>query len=51
MILPHLDYCNALFHGLPDYLLCKLTEVLYAALCFIYTVVLNFLSVVVCYCS
>ena len=27
MILSHLDYCNALFYGLPDYFLNKLTKV------------------------
>ena len=50
MTLSHLDYCNALFYGLPDYLLNKLTEMLYAAVRFVF--VLNFLSVVViCYHS
>ena len=37
MILFHLDYCNALFYSLPDYLLHKLTKVLYAAVRFIFS--------------
>ena len=32
MILCHLDYCNALFHGLPACMLRRLTKVLYAGL-------------------
>ena len=35
MILFHLDYCNALFYGLPDCMLRRLTKVLYAAVRFI----------------
>ena len=35
MILSHLDYCNVLFYGVPDYLLNKLTKVLYAAVRFV----------------
>ena len=31
LILSHIDYCNALFYNLPEYLLHKLTKVLYAA--------------------
>ena len=37
MILSHLNYCNALFYGLPDYLLLKLTKVLYAAVRFVFS--------------
>ena len=37
MILSHLDYCNALFYGLPGCLLNKLTKVLYAAVCFVFS--------------
>ena len=37
MILSHLDYCNALFYGLPDYLLNKFTKVLYAAVHFVFS--------------
>ena len=37
MILSHLDYCNALFYGLPGYLLNKLTKVLYAAVRFVFS--------------
>ena len=37
MILSYLDYCNALFYGLPDYLLNKLTKVLYTAICFVFS--------------
>ena len=37
MILSHLDYCNALFYGLPDYLLNKLTKVLYATVHFAFS--------------
>ena len=40
MILSHLDYCNALFYGLPDYLLHKLNKVSYAAAHFIYDIVI-----------
>ena len=38
MILCHLDYCNALFYGLPDCMLRRLTKVLYAAVRFIFSV-------------
>ena len=31
LILSHTDYCNALFYNLPEYLLHKLTKVLYSA--------------------
>ena len=34
MILCHLDYCNALFYGLPVCMLRRLTKVLYAAVRF-----------------
>ena len=37
MILRHLDYCNALFNGLPDCMLRRLTTVLYAAVRFIFS--------------
>ena len=37
MILSHLDYCNALFYGLSDYSLNKLTKVLYAAVRFVFS--------------
>ena len=37
MILCHLDYCNALFYGLPDSILRRLTKVLYAAVHFIFS--------------
>ena len=36
MILSHIDYCNALFYNLPEYLLLKLTKVLYSAERFIF---------------
>lgn len=36
LILSHIDYCNALFYNLPEYLLHKLTKVLYAAVRFIF---------------
>ena len=32
----HIDYCNALFYNLPEYLLHKLTKVLYSAVRFIF---------------
>ena len=35
LILSHIDHCNALFYNLPEYLLHKLTKVLYAAVRFI----------------
>ena len=37
MILCHLDYCNALFYGLLDCMLRRLTKVLYAAVRFIFS--------------
>ena len=37
MILCHLDYCNALFYGLPVCMLCRLTKLLYVAVRFIFT--------------
>ena len=36
LILSHIDYCNALFYNLPEYLLQKLTKVLYSAVRFIF---------------
>ena len=36
LILSHIDYCNALFYNLPEYLLHKLTKVLYSAVRFIF---------------
>ena len=36
LILPHIVYCNALFYNLPEYLLRKLTKVLYSAVRFIF---------------
>ena len=36
LILSHIDYCNALFYNLPEYLLHKLTKVLYSAMRFIF---------------
>ena len=36
MILSHIDYCNALLHNLPEILLKKLTQVLYAGVRFIF---------------
>ena len=36
LILSHSDYCNALFYNLPEYLLHKLTKVLYTAVRFIF---------------
>ena len=36
MILSHIDYCNALFYNLPEYLLHKLTKVLHSAVRFIF---------------
>ena len=36
LILSHNDYCNALFYNLPEYLLQKLTKVLYSAVRFIF---------------
>ena len=36
LILSHIDYCNALFCNLPEYLLHKLTKVLYSAVKFIF---------------
>ena len=38
MILSHIDYCNALFYNLPEYLLHKLTKILYSAVGFIFGV-------------
>ena len=37
MLFCHLDYCNALFYGLPDCMLHRLTKVLYAAVRFIFS--------------
>ena len=37
MILSHLNYRNALFYGLSDYLLNKLTKVLYDAVRFVFS--------------
>ena len=37
MTLCHLDYCNALFYGLPDCMLRRLTKVLYAAVRYIFS--------------
>ena len=36
LILSHIDYCNALFYNLLEYLLHKLTKVLYSAVCFVF---------------
>ena len=36
LILSHIDYCNALFYNLPQYLLHKLTKFLYSAVKFIF---------------
>ena len=36
LMLFHIDYCNALFRNIPEYLLHKLTKVLYAAVRFIF---------------
>ena len=36
LILSHIDYCNALLYNLPEYLLHKLTKVLYSAVRFIF---------------
>ena len=36
LILSHIDYCNALFYNLPEYLLHKLTKVLYFTVKFIF---------------
>ena len=36
LMLSHIDYCNALFYNVPEYLLHKLTKVLYAAVRFIF---------------
>ena len=36
LVLSHIGYCNALFYNLPEYLLYKLTKVLYAAVRFIF---------------
>ena len=36
LILSHIDYCNALFYNLPEYLLHKLTKTLYSAVRFIF---------------
>ena len=36
LILSHIDDCNALFYNLPEYLLHKLTKVLYSAVRFIF---------------
>ena len=36
LILSHIDYYNALFYNLPEYLLLKLTKVLYSAVRFIF---------------
>ena len=36
MILSHIDYSNALFYTFPEYLLHKLTKVLYSAVRFIF---------------
>ena len=36
LILSHIDYCNALFYDLPEYLLHKLIKVLYAAVRFVF---------------
>ena len=35
-MLSHIDYCNALFYNLPEFLLHKLAKVLYAAVRFIF---------------
>ena len=36
LILSHIDYCNTLSYNLPEYLLHKLTKVLYAAVRFVF---------------
>ena len=36
LILPHIDYCNALFCNLTEYLLHELTKVLFSAVRFIF---------------
>ena len=36
LILSYIDYCNALYHNLPEYLLHKFTKVLYVAVRFIF---------------
>ena len=35
-ILSHIDYCNALFYSIPEYLLRKLTNILHAAVRYIF---------------